>query len=101
MLKNPSVIKFCLYGVIIAWILALGVGYLFAQLDLAGPGLDPAGYSLFVNYISDLGSLNFTPLPKFLDDGLISSIVECETQSIELYDAILNGDYDKIDELMK
>lgn len=63
-LKHPKVIKLCLYSVILAWALALGGGYLFAQLN-------PAGYSLFKNYISDLGSLQYTPLPKFLDDGLM------------------------------
>ncbi len=70
-LRQPAVIEFCLYGVIIAWIVALGGGYLFAQLDPSGPGIDPAGYSLLVNYISDLGSLPYTPLPKFLDVGLM------------------------------
>jgi hypothetical protein len=70
-LRRPAVIRFCLYGVIVSWIVALGGGYLFAQLDPAGPGKDPAGYSLLVNYISDMGSLRYTPLPKFLDCGLM------------------------------
>lgn len=70
-ITDPKVVKFCIYAAIIAWIIALGIGYLVAQLDPAGPGSDPAGYSLFENYISDLGSLNYTPIPKFLDDGLM------------------------------
>lgn len=70
-IKNPKVVKFCIYATLIAWITALGIGYLVAQLDPAGPGSDSAGYSLFENYISDLGSLKYTPIPKFLDDGLM------------------------------
>ena len=70
-LRQPAVIRFCLYGVIVSWVVALGGGYLFAQLDPAGPGKDAAGYSLLANYISDLGSLRYTPLPKFLDCGLM------------------------------
>jgi len=62
--NHPGVIKFCLYGVIIAWAFALGGGYLFAQLN-------PGGYSLLRNYISDLGSLHYTPLPNFLNNGLM------------------------------
>lgn len=70
-LTNLKVIKFCIIGALIAWIAGLGIGYLVAQLDPAGPGSDSAGYSLFENYISDLGSLKYTPIPKFLDDGLM------------------------------
>lgn len=70
-ITNIKVVKFCIIASVISWIGGLGIGYLVAQLDPAGPGSDPAGYSLFVNYISDLGSLNYTPIPKFLDDGLM------------------------------
>ena len=70
-ITDIKVVKFCIIFSVISWMGGLGIGYLVAQFDPAGPGSDPAGYSLFVNYISDLGSLNYTPIPKFLDDGLM------------------------------
>ncbi len=65
-LMNPKVVKFCAISASLVWVLSLALGYLIAQLDTAGPGHDPAGYNFFINYISDLGSLRFTPMPILL-----------------------------------
>ena len=35
-------------------------------------------------------------IKKFLDDGTIFSITECETENLELYQAILDCDFEKI-----
>ncbi len=65
-LLNPKVVKFCAISASLVWVLSIALGYLVAQLDSAGPGYDPAGYNFFINYISDLGSLRFTPMPILL-----------------------------------
>ena len=65
-LMDPKIVKFCVISASLLWVLSLVFGILIAQLDSAGPGFDPAGYSLLINYISDLGSLRFTPMPIIL-----------------------------------
>ena len=35
-------------------------------------------------------------IKKFLDDGVISSITECKTENLELYQAILDCDFETI-----
>lgn len=67
-LTSPKTAKWCIIILLLTFIPMIIIGLLVAQL----PGLDEkAGpfYNIFVNYISDLGSLRYTPIPKFLDDA--------------------------------
>lgn len=75
LLTNLRVVKFCSISVVIIWLSSLFIGILVGQLDQAGPAFDPAGYNPLINYISDLGSLRFTPMPIILDFGLMQSAI--------------------------
>ncbi len=68
-LTNPKLVKRCIYLVMVIFPVGLLLGFLVAQFDLAGPGADLAGFNLVDNYISDMGSLRYTPVTKFLDDS--------------------------------
>jgi len=72
-LLSPMVVKFCIISASVVWISCLVIAYLVAQLDQAGPGYDPAGYNFMINYISDLGSLRFTPMPILLDFAMMET----------------------------
>ncbi len=74
-LINPKVVKFCVISATLVWVLGVALAYLVAQLDPAGPGYDPAGYSFLINYISDLGSLRFTPMPIILDFAMMETSI--------------------------
>ena len=68
-LTNPKLVKKCIYLIIAIFPTSILIGFLVAQLDPAGPGADLIGYNIIDNFISDMGSLRFTPVPKFLDDS--------------------------------
>jgi len=67
-LTAPQVVKKTLYLSILTFIPALIIGILVAQLD-------PDGFNLVDNFISDLGSYNHTPMPYFLDYGSMITAV--------------------------
>lgn len=72
-ISSPRFVKFCVISSITIWIATIIFGLLVSQLDRAGPGFDPSGFNPLINYISDLGSLRFTPLPIILDFGMMST----------------------------
>jgi len=72
-LSSPRFVKFCVISAISIWISTIVFGLLIAQLDRAGPEYDPSGFNFLINYISDLGSLRFTPLPIILDFGMMAT----------------------------
>ncbi len=72
---NPKVVKLSCIGTAIVWILSLALAYLVAQLDPAGPPSDPAGFNLLINYISDLGNLDLTPMPIIIDFGMMQTSI--------------------------
>lgn len=91
-LVNPKVVRLCIKGALIIFVPSLIIGAIIASLlDPAGiwmaPAIwnqvgmtqlpaDEAGYSIFTDYISNLGSLNYSPIPFFLDDAaLITSLL--------------------------
>jgi hypothetical protein len=91
-LVNPKVVRLSIKGALILFIPSLIIGAIIASLlDPAGiwmasaiwnqvgmPELpaDEAGYSIFTDYISNLGSLNYSPIPFFLDDAaMITSLL--------------------------
>ncbi|MHA1490244.1 MAG: DUF998 domain-containing protein [Promethearchaeota archaeon] len=74
-LTSPKVVKFCAISASLIWVLSLIIAYIVAQLDPAGPSYDPAGYNFLINYISDLGSLRFTPMPIILDFAMMQTTI--------------------------
>jgi len=91
-LVNPKVVRLCIKGALIIFVPSLIIGAIIASLlDPAGIWMasaiwnqvgmtelpvDQAGYSIFTDYISNLGSLNYSPIPFFLDDAaLITSLL--------------------------
>jgi len=65
-ITNHNVVKFSSYIVMIGYIFLLIIGVVIAAL------LDPDGYTIWNNWISDLGSFNHTPAPFLYD---IASII--------------------------
>jgi len=74
-LTNPKVVKICITLFFIVWIPSLICGYIFANVFDPLSSLPDGGYDIFRNMISDLGSLRFTPMPKFLDDAAMFSAI--------------------------
>ncbi len=60
-LTNPKTVKWSIILILIIFIPSIIIGVFVSQLH--GP------YNIIDNYISDLGSYNYTPIPKFLDDA--------------------------------
>lgn len=67
-LTNPKVVKISCYAAMVIFLVGLGIGLIVAQLD-------PQGFNFIDNFISDLGSYNHTPFPKFLDDVAIYTAI--------------------------
>lgn len=61
-ITHPKTAKYSTILATLVFIPAIIIGYFVAQLD-------PDGYTIVDNFISDLGSFNHTPVPLFLDWG--------------------------------
>jgi len=61
-ITHPKTAKFSTLLAMLVFLPAIIIGVIVAQLD-------PDGYTIVDNYISDLGSFNHTPVPLFLDWG--------------------------------
>ena len=72
-LTKPKIVKWSTIAGFSVYSLTIIIGYIIAQFDPAGPfargTLDPAGYNLIENFISDMGSIRYTPFPFLLDFG--------------------------------
>lgn len=84
--KNPKVIKYSIAIGLTLFTSTVIVGYIIAQFDLQGYGFgpyssillnvqDPAGFNIFQDYFSNLGSYRFTPIPQIFNLGLICSSI--------------------------
>ena len=62
---NFDIVKHCAFIVMIGYILLLIIGVIVATF------LDPDGYTIWNNWISDLGSSNHTPAPLLYDIACI------------------------------
>ncbi|MBD3254967.1 MAG: hypothetical protein GF383_07725 [Candidatus Lokiarchaeota archaeon] len=51
----------------ITWLSSVILALLIGQLDLAGPSYIPAGFNPAINYISDLGNQDLTPMPIIIN----------------------------------
>lgn len=69
-LTDPKLIRRCIIAAEIFFPAMIIMGVLVAVF------LGPGNYNMMDNYISDMGSHRYTPIPKFLDDGvMITSIL--------------------------
>lgn len=71
----PKVVKLTAISATIVWISTILFGLLIAQLDPAGPSSDPPGFNILINYISDLGNQDLTPMPIILDFGMMETTI--------------------------
>ncbi|MFX0101254.1 MAG: DUF998 domain-containing protein [Candidatus Hodarchaeota archaeon] len=102
-LTSPKVVKLSLNGALITFIGGIIVAVLIAQLDRAGdieggiPVLspDPAGYNPLINYISDLGNEDLTPMPIILNWTLMNTSLLMISPSLYFWN-ILKGDGSKL-----
>ena len=93
-LTNPKVVKLCWIGAVITWIGAGIIALLIAQLDPAGPSPDPAGFNPLINYISDLGNQDLTPMPIILNWAMMNTAILMIPPSIYMKN-LLVGDSSK------
>lgn len=69
-LTDPKVVRRCIIAAEIFFPLMIIFGVMVAVF------LGPGNYNIFDNYISDMGSQRYTPIPKILDNGnMITSIL--------------------------
>jgi hypothetical protein len=94
-LTHPKVVKFTAISATIVWISTIVLGLLVGQLDPAGPSFDPAGFNILINYISDLGNLDLTPMPIILDFGMMETTLLMIPGAFYLQ-KILKGDGSKL-----
>lgn len=72
-LNNPKVVKLCWIGATITWIGGTIIALLVAQLDPAGPTTDLAYFNPLINYISDLGNQDLTPMPIIMNWAMMNT----------------------------
>jgi len=66
-ITDHEFVKKCMIGVILIYIPLLVIGHIVASF------LDPDGYSIVTNWISDLGSIAHTPAPYLYDIACIAA----------------------------
>jgi len=71
-LINLKVVKATAILAIITWISSLVISLIIGQFDPAGPSFDPAGFNPAINYISDLGNQDLTPMPIIMNYGMMN-----------------------------
>ncbi|TFF98468.1 MAG: DUF998 domain-containing protein [Promethearchaeota archaeon] len=82
-LTNPKTNKYSIAIGIILFALTVISGYIIAQFDLSDMPFssilltvsDSAGFNIFQDYFSNLGSYRFTPIPQIFNLGLIVSSI--------------------------
>ncbi|NHJ02554.1 MAG: DUF998 domain-containing protein [Candidatus Heimdallarchaeota archaeon] len=72
-LTDLQVVKCCAIAAIIIWIGGVITALLIGQLDPVGPSYDPAGFNPAINYISDLGNQDLTPMPIIINWAMINT----------------------------
>ena len=94
MLIHPKVVKLSCIGATFVWISSVLLAILIGQLDPAGPSYDPAGFNILINYISDLGNLDLTPMPIIIDFGMMQTSILMVPVSFYLREVLI-GDRSK------
>jgi len=73
-LINPKVTRRNIKFISIFFPLMIIIGFIVA-LCFGGTEIPPGAYNIIDNYISDMGSHRYTPIPKFLDDSVMITAV--------------------------
>ena len=94
-LTHPKVVKLTAISATIVWISTIVFGLLIAQLDPVGPSFDPSGFNILINYISDLGNLDLTPMPIILNFGMMQTTILMVPPAFYLQ-KVLKGDGSKV-----
>ena len=94
-LTNPKVVKLCWIGAAIIWIGSTIIALLIAQLDPAGPTFDSAGFNPLINYISDLGNQDLTPMPIIMNWAMMNTALLMVSPSLYMIN-LLSGDGSKL-----
>jgi len=68
-ITDPKVVRRCIIAAEIFFPAMIIMGVLVAVF------LGPGNYNMMENYISDMGSHRYTPIPKFLDDGAMVTAI--------------------------
>lgn len=100
LLTHPKVVKFSCISATIVWISSVILGILIGQLDPAGPSSDPAGFNILINYISDLGNLDLTPMPIILDFGLMQTALLMIPATLYLRNILIGDGRKKLRKLL-
>ena len=100
MLTHPKVVKFSCIGATFVWISSVVLAILIGQLDPAGPSYDPAGFNILINYISDLGNLDLTPMPIIIDFGMMQTSILMIPVSFYLRKVLIGDRSKKLRKLM-
>lgn len=88
--SNPKLTKICIYSSLSIFILGLLIAVLIASI------FGPQGYHIWYNYISDLGSIRYTPAPFILDLIVMSTSVLLLPMFIYFADILIRGSVDII-----
>ena len=72
-ITDLKVVKFSAIAAGIIWIGGVLMALLIGQLDPAGPSYDPAGFNPAINYISDLGNQDLTPMPIIINWAMMNT----------------------------
>ena len=72
-ITNPKVVKLSWIAATTTWLSSVIIALLIGQLDPAGPSYDPAGFNPAINYISDLGNQDLTPMPIIINWGMMNT----------------------------
>ena len=72
-LTDLKVVKLSWIAAMITWVSSVIIALLIGQLDPAGPSYDPAGFNPAINYISDLGNQDLTPMPIIINWGMMNT----------------------------
>ena len=94
-ITDLKVVKFSAIASAIIWIGGVLMALLIGQLDPAGPSHDPAGFNPAINYISDLGNQDLTPMPIIINWGMMNTALLMIPVSLHLK-KILIGDDSKL-----
>ncbi len=94
-ITDLKVVKFSAIAASIIWIGSVIIALLVGQLDPAGPSYDPAGFNPAINYISDLGNQDLTPMPIIINWGMMNTGLLIIPVSLHMR-KILIGDKSKV-----
>lgn len=91
-LTNPKVVKLSWIAATITWISSVIIALLIGQLDPAGPSYDPAGFNPAINYISDLGNQDLTPMPIIINWGMMNTALLMIPPSLYIKKILIGDD---------